>query len=365
MDVLKRTIAALLIPFALAFPTVPVQATCSGTWEVVDDGAFSVWLQDIAVADPSHAWSVGYRLDADQNEKQRLLAWNGSAWVNQTPPIPDYTSMLMTVWAVAADDVWVAGRYQHETTYESALLAFHWDGVTWSGVPMPAAEAPRGSALWASGPNDVWLAGTEYLGTRYGGMILHYDGAAWNRVDVPNPAGQERWLWGIHGSAADDVWAVGSTHDLATHSTRPVALHWDGVDWSRVRSDRLGSTESTSFKDVFALDADHAWAVGHKRNGSRFLMQEWNGTHWRNAPLADVEGYGSLEGVSAASSAEIYVVGQAASDPIVLRGNGSSWSPEPLPTGGLSLDSIATIGDSSWAVGRTDAHRSFAVTHCA
>lgn len=362
MDVCKR-IAAGLITLALwLFPITPVSADCTGTWGISDGGSYKAWLEDISMADATHGWAVGYRLDGDGNEQHRLLSWDGSGWSNATPAVLSYTSWLTSVWAIGPDDAWASGKYQDEVTSETHALALHWDGADWTQVPLPQVESPRASALWASAGDDVWIAGTRWVGDRYGAMILHYDGQDWAKVHVPNPPSKDRWLWGIHGSSPDDIWAVGSEYDLVTAEGRPLTLHWDGAEWRRVPIGPVRITHSnTTFMDVFAVSTDEAWAVGHRNNTHRLLMQRWNGTAWQNVKLPALDGYQVLEGVTMSSSG-VVAVGSAGRDPLILRREGTTWIQDPLAVKG-ALTAITSLGGSDWAAGAID-RSSLIVTRC-
>lgn len=85
--------------------------------------------------------------------------------------------------------------------------------------------------------------------------------------------------------SATDVGAVGSVGGFSDE--RPLAEHWDGTAWSKVKTPnpRRFSTDSNALNAVAVLSANDVWAVGtHFDNGHtsiKPLIEHWDGTRWR------------------------------------------------------------------------------------
>lgn len=184
--------------------------------------------------------------------------------------------------AVSPDDVWAVGTYRDSATRDDLALTEHWDGASWSVVPMPR---PKGevqlSSVSAGAAGDVWAVGHRGL---YHGVAEHWDGRRWHQVPTPPTF---EGLLSVSAVSPDDVWAVGDV----THQglRRSLIEHWDGEAWSVVpsrdcHSDRLlgGSAQDNILDAVAGTAADDVWAVG--LGGSDGLSEHWNGGSWRAVP---------------------------------------------------------------------------------
>jgi hypothetical protein len=92
---------------------------------------------NLAGIDDAHVWMTTNKM---------LRAWNGSSW----EPAPGFPAGVpgVRIRAVAADDVWVAGRGAID----------HFDGKTWTREPF----APAGVAAFAATARHVWIANGDY-----------------------------------------------------------------------------------------------------------------------------------------------------------------------------------------------------------
>jgi hypothetical protein len=92
------------------------------------------------------------------------------------------------------------------------------------------------------------------------------------------------------------------------------------------------------------------WAVGYRdaKGVYRSLVQHWDGHRWSVVRLPRLGGPGNgLNAVDAAASGVVWAVGgsalaRGASQPLVLRADGRSWSSIPAP---VSLHSAMLNGD--------------------
>lgn len=165
-------------------------------------------------------WAVG---DA-------VLRYENGGWSFEseleTPP-------LHAVFALAEDDVWVAGE-------ESALR--HFDGERWSSFDA-AGSIETFTALWGSAPDDVWAGGI-------GEFNLHYDGANWTKVTIQSGVHFEHQV--LAGTSRDNVFSYGWYLDADVPSFG--MGRWDGRQWTFSGGD-YGLALTTFGKAA-------AWAVG-------------------------------------------------------------------------------------------------------
>ena len=190
------------------------------------------------------------------------MYWNRSTAVDY-PPV-DYGE-LASVFALAEDDVWAVGvKGVLSTGIEG--LALHWDGTSWTDVPVP--NEPDGYIALRSvsgvASKDVWAVGV-YKAENWNGQYLswarawHWDGSSWTKILYPGLGGWDSRFYDVHAVASDDVWAVGGHPVFGGEIVfEYVTVHWDGVSWS-------SDTNTPDHNVLYAISASsssNAWAVG-------------------------------------------------------------------------------------------------------
>lgn len=200
-------------------------------WKVVtgiDTGPGNNGLHAITAVAPDDIWVGGWSFQEGRSPggQSLILHWNGETWSN-TPLLGGTHHTINDLSAVSADDVWAV----------TLNVIFHWDGQIWSEAhravdPGGIFGKPNLVGVEAISEQDVWVVGSSYWagGCDHGeAHILHWDGYTWSSVPIPaidfeciGPPS----LADIHALAPDDIWAVGAGLN------RPMAMHWDGTTWS-------------------------------------------------------------------------------------------------------------------------------------
>ena len=286
-------------------------------------------LLGLAVISPRDIWAVGtvYN-DADRTYRPLVERWDGTSWVLVPAPPPAAGSALGTVAASGPDDVWtIAGSQSLSNT------PFHWDGHTWQGRPVPippgTSLAPVGLVVRA--PNDAWIAGTltDGEGPRtIGGLLAHWDGQAWQvqRIDA-NLMPPDTSLTTIAAAGPRDIWLAGnrvlptgpvptavatlppggtSASPTPSYGTGPVALRWDGSQWSRTLI-----PDNYFLRALTFVRADDGWAAGAaSSNGGHYGLLHWDGMHWTPTAIGDPPWNPQvLTGLAAEGADDIWAVG--------------------------------------------------------
>ena len=274
-------------------------------------------LEDVVAIAPNDAWAVGNVLRESATAPQ-AMRWDGSAWSPVATPSPrgPGSMTLRGVDAVSASDVWAVGHSSRYGATASYALIEHWDGQKWTLVRSP--DVLRDNGLYdvaALSETNVWAVGETWIETRTGEpLILRWDGTTWSSMPVPPVPGRSAVLTDVAAVAVDDVWAVGKT--VVGMADEPVILHWDGAQWSRVidraeRGNRQLVGVSASASDV--------WAVGGIMSGTA-LVQHLDGHYWaRNASLDLPRHESFLMDVASAPDGAVWAVGNALTNPIVMR----------------------------------------------
>lgn len=245
---------------------------------------------------------------------------------------------LNTMWATAADDIFIGGTLgiQHfqgssffVTQYASAPLDLwsdgsamygangdvlkHTGGVQFSEVFTP----PAGNdlyAVWGSAANDVFAVGQ-------GGAIYRYNGSNWSK----QPNSDSRTLHAVWGSAAANVYAVGTSGAI---------LHYTGA-WGAI-----ASGTSVELHDVWGASATDVFVVGEAGT----ILHSTGGSF---APMTSGT-TNDLLAVWGTAPNDVYAVGRAGT---LLHYDGSAWSEIAAGTGATLNDVWGTSPSDVFIVG--------------
>ncbi len=235
----------------------PFIAHWNGTsWSIIDSPKLpkNSFLTGVAAPASNNAWVVGNTFGSANGLVEH---WDGTSWSIVSSPA--FTNVV--AFAISADsssDVWAFGL--SNTT--GGPEALHFDGTTWTAIA--AANPPHGfevGGVVALSPTNVWAVGASGTGEPLDTLVPaaeHWDGTSWSVVPVPNPDQGTRFrdfLTGVAAISANDIWAVGVTH------TGTLTEHWDGTSWSVIRSPDPGKV-TNSLSGVTALSDGTVAAVG-------------------------------------------------------------------------------------------------------
>ena len=305
-------------------------------------------LQSVATLSASDAWAVGYTRQS-RRTSTLIEHWDGATWSVVASPDPGgrYVNRLYGVTALAADDVWAVGTFNHHASHydDNHTLVLHWDGRSWQQVASPDGnQAIKNTLLGISGSagDDVWAVGFYLQDAELGHrtLTLHWDGDRWSRVSTRGDGDLQPGFSTVAALAADDVWAAGPHGSVA---------HWDGAAWygplrglsysaslsASSPHDIWGVAESSAFHfdgkrwsrepeaglsgltGVTAIRPGDALAVGGRD------AEHWDGTTWTLVDTAEV---GMLRGVDASSSAEAWAVGHDGRSALLEHWDGTSFT---------------------------------------
>jgi photosystem II stability/assembly factor-like uncharacterized protein len=209
-------------------------------------------------------------------------------------------------------------------------------------------------------PDDVWVVGyyQPILYQRTRPLALHWDGAQWSQVALPDPTFYDLesvQLRSIDALATNDVWAVG---EVGYMGARPVAYHWDGTQWT-LASLPDPSPMSDGLRAVTMIAADDVWATGegYSTNGGSAIVMHWDGAQWTGWQVEGTENNITwIEDIDAAAPDAIWAVGfnYTTNDfPVIMHYDGNEWQLLPTPPGGYyRLKGVEAISPTEvWAVG--------------
>lgn len=250
-------------------------------------------------------------------------------------PHPATEATLKDIVALSGTDAWAVGerRPPLDTGYP---LAEHWDGTSWSVVPVPASPTGAGilDGVDAAATDDVWAVGDS---SGQGPFLRHWNGTEWTVAAPASPPGGEHpgsdRLYDVATVSRGLAWAVGRFANWNGPAPQTLVERWNGQTWSRVPAPNPGVLDNT-LQDVDAVSATDAWAVGWSAGdtGNIALILRWNGTAWTRSPVTLPAGNTELQGVTAVSAKNVWAVGTNEGRPMVLHWNGTGWRVLPRPS---------------------------------
>jgi hypothetical protein len=297
-------------------------------------------LQSVSAVASGDVWAVGY--DEYAGVSYPLLDhWDGTAWTLVPMQVPPKTQdfILDGVSASSSDDVWAVGHEQHGRAHTKSNAVFeHFDGSAWTRVRGPGPrEYPDLVSVDAIASDDVWAVGStrgvrgahgsEGRTTGTATLAEHWNGETWTRIPTPSPGGTGAGsvLESVTGTTSTDVWAVGTLEGDA-----PLAEHWDGESWQRIPCPAPTGALDAELHGVSAVSSDDVWAVG-EMFGDGFknkhaLIEHWNGTAWRPLHTPASVHQVILQAVDATAADDASAVGLFNHTALEEHWDGQHWS---------------------------------------
>jgi hypothetical protein len=285
-------------------------------------------------------WAVGYALQAGWTYQPLALHWDGTRWSLGSPARLAGHAYFTGVKALADGSAWAAG-FQTAADGTRRTLLEHASGGAWTRAVSPNdGTAATGNTLTAIGGTQatgLWAVGWRESPAGLKPVVLRYDttrpSPSWVSVSgtgvVPSPGTVETVLTGVDVRTATDVWAVGYYDDGSVK--RPVALHWDGNDWSNSPVPGAGL-----LRQVKVVTSGNVWAAGTYYSAgehrTKTLVVHFDGAKWTTVTSADAaSGNNELIGLATGQAGSmITAVGRRGSSPLIEQAN-SPAGPVSLP----------------------------------
>jgi hypothetical protein len=378
-----RRLLRQLIPLVAAVPLLVLYgappAAAATTWTLVASPNPHVATNGLSAVFPlaaDNAGAVGvFGNVVKHNEDGGLIAhWDGRAWTQVLGPNPQFRNETLTaVHGVGPNDIWaVGGLATAINQLPKVPWALHWNGTAWSEVPVPTGPNPGGTGrgglrgVAAIASDNVWAVGRSPGITA---LVVHWDGTTWTEVPVPTV---KTALNALAVVSRTDIWAVGDGLVNQDGSKTALIMHYDGRTWQTMPNQvSVPSTfvAHNGLKSITALSATDIWAVGSvtdRLSVNQPLIQHYDGKTWTRvaaAPAPPNSTHYSLSGVAAVSATDIYAVGGVSFNDlteasIVEHWNGQAWSRVTVPHSAAADDGLNGVavtpgGSPIWAVGQS------------
>ena len=220
---------------------------------------------------------------------------------------------------VSATQSWAVGNVG-SATHPNQTLIERFNGSAWSIVASPNQGTGNNALNGVSMiPGAGWAVGYAQAGN-YQPLALHWNGTQWSLNSPAAPAG-DTVLTGVDTLADGSAWAVG--FQVAANGTRSTLIERNsGGTWTQVASPNDGGTSATdnSLMAVGGTQATGLWAVGYSLTptGLKPLMLRYDTT--KPSPTwFSVSGAGGvpapglidtvLTGVDVLSASNVWAVG--------------------------------------------------------
>lgn len=245
------------------------------------------------------------------------------------------TENIYAVWGTAHDDIYAVG----ERTPNDLDAVHHYDGQTWSNVPVAFPGDPAAVALydvWGLGAHSIYAVGEE-------GMVIHCQAidcqaiSGWTQLEI----GTDATLRGIWGSTADDIYVIGHMG-----SDGPTLMHYDGATWES-HGDRIPGL--IDLEGIWGSGPTDIFVVGVVAGSGddRGRVLHFDGRAWSIVS----SGWPHLVDVRGTVDGRVFAVGQFGY--VIERQDDGTWieSSSELSRGLIGV--WANEGNHAFAVGRS------------
>jgi photosystem II stability/assembly factor-like uncharacterized protein len=241
--VFRRVALVLLVlvlsPLMFAVPPTSASVTCDGTFHREASPTYAGRASLVEVSQPTatQGWTVGSVTIGSGEPRSLALRWNGSSWTEIPLDVPANFGPYDVV-SFPNDRAYSVGRRALDNGGDAGGMIERWNGSAWSQVvslpPVVHATNALVTSVGGVSASDVWALGQYYSSAKgYRTFALHWTGMQWSRVPMPVPVDTfdgPIGLGDIAAVATDDVWAVGAFPTDPGGEVLFGSLGWRAVD---------------------------------------------------------------------------------------------------------------------------------------
>jgi len=182
-------------------------------------------------------------------------------------------------------------------------------GSAWEIGLQVGTERGAFLSVWGPAPDEVYAVGGQQASpTESTGILYRYDGATWSEQSLPPGTPMLHWVFGVDG----DLWAVG--RDGA-------ALRREGDEWVAKPTgiDKI-------LWGVWGPRKDLLWTVGGDGVDDDPVLLRWDGATWGPVPLPPTDKSAGLFKLWGSADDDVTAVGDRG---LALHFDGAAWTVQP------------------------------------
>lgn len=227
------------------------------------------WLNAVSASSDSDVWAIGgvYNSTNSTSSQHLLVHWDGSHWSTPQLPAAFQNGTIMTVKALAPNDVWIAGSTAPnlQNTSQGKPLIAYWNGQNWTVTPLPGKlSSITGvfSNLTALSASDIWVVGGSGDGFNASTVILRWNGSQWTQMATPTTVNARVFLKTLVANGATSVWALGSIYNNDTNASQLLIEHWNGQNWSIALQQSAQAQDGGKSLSGITFSGAKIWVIG-------------------------------------------------------------------------------------------------------
>jgi len=261
---------------------------------------------------------------------------------------------------LSADEWWAVGNVG-AALHANRTVIVRFDGSAWSAVPSQNQGTLNNGLNGVSMiPGAGWAVG-YYQAAGYQPLALQWDGTQWS-LNSPPSLPSDSVFTGVDTLADGTAWAVG--FQTATSGIRSTLIEYaSGGTWAPVTSPNVDTSTVNSLMAVSGTQETGLWAVGYwlGPTGLQSLVLQYDTTQpsptW--VLVSGVPSPGQIDtvltGVDVRTASDVWAVGYynngSADLPLALHWDGSAWTSITVPGAGLLRKVKALAPGNVWAAG--------------
>lgn len=317
-------------------------------WAVVASpnpaGAKFSRLFGVGCQSASSCFAVGNQyFPASRSGKTLIERWNGKAWsiVASPNPAAGWANPQLNGVSCTATACLAVGLKSFTSSDCCQTFAQRWDGTAWSTVPTPNLTGSRYSRLDAVSCRAtlgcVAVGGFATTGV-FMTLVERWNGTSFSVVASPNHTdlGEGDQLASVSCPSATSCEAAGSWFLGGDGKPATLIERWNGTQWSIVTS----NDPPRSYAELHGMScaaATNCTAVGdyfapppNGFNGSKTLIERWNGTAWSIVASPNAGADSSLATLKCVNATTCFAAGHGSAasgawNALIERWNGTTW----------------------------------------
>ena len=255
-------------------------------------------LRDLHFPTVDSGWIVG---EDDDNGRGLILRYRDGSWLQEEVPDPGYTDWeLYGVHFLNATEGWAVGGAGREGAvilhYQNGIWQNAGDAELLAGHTLLSVYAVASNDVWAGGFKEGELGEISASRKAWGAFEIHYQGNQWEQVSRPLLL-RNVFAEDYHFFSPQEGWMIGRFPESV--DGRGYLVQWNGKKWKDEKLDKVSKNWGL-YAGAFA-DPKTGWVVGWNMKKDTGVLLELKKGKWsllKKQQLPEVSGDWSLADVT-------------------------------------------------------------------